>query len=151
MDLPHPHLTDKGTGLSDTYIKSLMDKAFVARMFLLFQAIYFVAVGLTFEGEDRYFFGYGALDARAAFVVAAGAALVMLFSKRHPPRTVAVVMFFVGYATLLRGFDVVLDVGTPFGARVRAVGWLLMWLATVVSITHMIAAEALRSSPRWTS
>lgn len=115
---------------------------------MLIECLYFMAVGLTIEDKDGFFFGTSWLLAKPAFLFAgitAGVAFLRPYSK------LIIVSFLFGMAGACFGrmFTLVLSDTTDFSEKVRALGWVIPWLLAVVSIIQINLARVIRKTKLW--
>lgn len=125
----------------------LLHRAAVARLFLLVEGVYFVAVGLTLTNQTSYFFDNPTFYARPTFFTAGVFALISsVFSYSRV--VISFTIAFVAAACFGRAFTLIMDPQSSLSSIVLSTGWCIPFLLTVVSIVQINAARAVRKAVR---
>lgn len=124
-------------------IERFMERAVVARAGIALLSVYLVAVSFAWSGRDEALLGIDWLAARPVFLAAGLLGLPMLGWPRWKIGLVPWLLV-LGLACAGRTFTVVFGEEFTFGERLRAVGWLVMWVFALAAVMQIQAAEILR-------
>lgn len=130
------------------WFRKIVRLAIVARLFAVGQSAFFFIMATTLEAErDRWMLNVKGLPAPPSFVAAGVVGLIMLLvPHRWFKATSALWLLLVGLACVGRTFTIGF---TPeaftFDERLRAIGWLLQWLGSVMVVVFIPAARAIGS------
>lgn len=125
------------------WFRKLVSIAIVARMFAVGQSFFFFVMATTLEDErDRWMLHVEGLPAPPAFVAAGIVGLIMLIvPHRYFKAFSALWLLLVGLACVGRTFTICFTLDE----RLRAIGWLLQWLGSVMVAVFIPAARTIGS------
>lgn len=152
------------------WYEKMAERAYVAKLTILLQSLYFVVIVGSFDmPRDREMFGVEGLPVGPAFGAAGLAGLVALAAmrglalaeaaghggagaRRATMGVITVWLALAGLACCGRTLSVLCDTSDNFtlNERLKATGWIVQWLASLLATVQILAARALRGRRVWT-
>lgn len=134
--------------MPEVFFRHVIEKAAVSRLLIATQSLYFASIAPGWWHTAM--FGVSWLPTGPAFLVAGllGAAILVMPSSRP---VLVVWLLAVGLACVGRAVTSALDPMLGLDQQIRATGWAVQWLASVVAIVQIIGAKALGRRRMWSS